>query len=114
MCLYILLRVDDALAAADEPSYNYSAITIEHILPQNSKPNSTWIKWFPQEAVRKEYTHCMGNLLLLSRPKNSEAQNYDFTEKKRKYFFSEKGASTFALTTQVLQEEEWTPEVIER
>ena len=106
--------MDNALAAADEPTYNYSAITIEHVLPQKPKANSTWIKWFPEETIRSEHTNCLGNLLLLSRPKNSEAQNYDFKEKKRKYYVSEKGVSTFALTTQVLQEQEWTVEVIER
>ncbi len=114
MALYILTRIDDAIAAADEAVYTYPITTIEHVLPQNPRENSIWNTWFPTEPNRKKYINLLGNLVLLSRPKNSEAQNYDFAEKKRKYFLSEKGISSFALTTQVLQEEEWTPEVIER
>jgi hypothetical protein len=53
-------------------------------------------------------------LALLSRNKNSEAQNYDFDKKKEKYFASKKGICPFVLTTQVLQKSEWTPEVIKQ
>ena len=38
-------------------------------------------------ALREKYTHRIGNLVLLPRRKNSEAQNYDFDVKKQKYFF---------------------------
>ncbi|WP_142277702.1 GmrSD restriction endonuclease domain-containing protein, partial [Mycobacterium timonense] len=40
--------------------------------------------------------------------------NYDFDVKKAKYFTSRKGAAIFALTTQVLGYQEWTPAVIEQ
>ena len=53
--------------------------------------------------------HRIGNLVLLSRRKNSEAQNFEFDTKKERYFKSEKGISPFVLTTQVLGETEWTP-----
>ena len=52
----------------------------------------------------------MSNLVLLSRQKNSSASNYDFQLKKEKYF--NKPVSTFALTVQVLKEQEWTPEIV--
>jgi len=58
--------------------------------------------------------HRLGNLLLLNRTKNSEAQNYDFAVKKSKYFTSSKGAALFALTTQVLGQAVWTPAVVEQ
>ena len=48
----------------------------------------------------------------MSRRKNSQAQNYEFERKKAEYF-QRKGVSPFALTTQVLNEAEWTPEVVE-
>ena len=54
----------------------------------------------------------MGNLALLSRKKNAQAQNYEFDKKKDGYFAISKGVSPFALTTQVLQKTEWTPAVI--
>ncbi|MEH2373778.1 GmrSD restriction endonuclease domain-containing protein [Nostoc sp.] len=75
--------------------------------------NSVWVQWFPDQKERGNFVHLLGNLLLLSRKKNSEAQNYDFAKKKQIYFTS-KTVSPFALTTQVLMEQEWTPEVINK
>lgn len=40
--------------------------------------------------------------------------NWDFGEKKKRYFTSKKGMSTFALTSQVLKEAAWTPDVVAR
>ncbi|MEW5859190.1 MAG: HNH endonuclease family protein, partial [Cyanobacteriota bacterium] len=110
--LFVLLRLDAALSEG-EASYNFPTITVEHILPQNPAHDSLWVKWFPSLEKREKYVHRLGNLALLSCWKNSEAQNYDFEVKKQKYFTTKKGVSPFALTTQVLMEQEWTPEVIE-
>lgn len=49
----------------------------------------------------------------LTRKKNSEAQNYDFDKKKNIYFKGRNGTTTYPLTTQVLSEKTWTPEVVE-
>ncbi len=107
--LYILLRLDSAISDGN-PNYDgYRKITIEHILPQNPKFDSQWLNWFSIEEKEK-YLHCLGNLILLSRQKNSSANNYDFQSKKEKYFNSP--VSTFALTVQVLKEQEWTPEIV--
>jgi uncharacterized protein with ParB-like and HNH nuclease domain len=110
---YVLLRLDAALSEG-EASYNFSNITVEHVLPQNPAANSEWMKWFPSQEERDQYVHRLGNLVLLSSGKNSQAQNYDFDVKKQKYFTTKTGISPFALTTQVLREQEWTPEVIAR
>ncbi|MET8178609.1 HNH endonuclease family protein [Streptomyces sp. NPDC005336] len=61
-----------------------------------------------------QWTHRLGNLVLLNRTKNAYAQNYDFTEKKAKYFTGRHGVSTFALTSQVLQHHEWKPELLRK
>jgi len=37
---------------------------------------------------------------------------FEVPKKKEKYFTSKKGIVPFALTSQVLQQSEWTPEVI--
>jgi len=50
-------------------------ITVEHILPRNPPENSEWVKLFTEEE-RDEWTDKLGNLVLLSRRKNSRAQNY--------------------------------------
>lgn len=108
---YVLLRLDSALAQG-EALYDYPIVTVEHVLPQNPSKGSIWLKWFPTEEERAKYVHRIGNLALLSRRKNAEAQNYDFDKKKERYFATGKGVSPFALTTQVLQKTEWTPAVI--
>lgn len=108
---YVLLRLDSVLSQG-EATYSYPVITTEHVLPQQPKPGSTWHVWFPTPELRREHVHRLGNLVLLSRRKNAQAQNFDFDDKKQKYFSSDKGISPFVLTTQVLQQREWTPAVV--
>jgi hypothetical protein len=110
--LYVLLRLDSALSKG-QATYNYPTVTVEHVLPQNPAPNSVWLQWFPTEEIREKYTHRLANLLLLPRRKNSEAQNFDFEDKKKKYFSSAKGVSTFAITSQVLNEVDWTATLLD-
>lgn len=110
---YVLLRLDSLVAANPGASYSHKVITVEHVLPQSPKEDSQWIRDFTEDQ-RLYWTHRLGNLLLLNRTKNSEAQNYDFGVKKSKYFTSGKGAAVFALTTQVLSCDEWTPALVER
>ncbi len=111
--LYVLLRLDTYLSGG-EAVYTLPRITVEHILPQNPRPGSQWLTWFPDDEARQGYVHRLGNLALLSGYKNSSAQNYDFDKKKDKYFTGKDGVSPFAITTQVLKKSEWTPEVVEQ
>jgi uncharacterized protein with ParB-like and HNH nuclease domain len=110
---YLLLRLDSSLAGADAV-YSRATITVEHVLPRNPAPGSEWMHLFPTFEDRTTLVHRLGNLVLLSRAKNLQASNYDFARKKRVYFAGRGGVSPFALTTQVLQEEEWTPQVVQR
>lgn len=109
---YTLLRLD-ALLSEGEASYDHKIISIEHVLPQSPEEDSDWAMNFPDEEERDAWVHRLGNLVLLSRKKNSSARNYDFDKKKTKYFTTGGKASPFALTSQVIHEEEWTPEVLE-
>ena len=107
----LLLRLDSLLA--DEGVHHVrSVITIEHVLPQNPRSDSKWCKDFTEDE-RTEWTNKLANLVLLSHRKNSRSQNYDFGRKKNEYFQKGK-VPTFALTLQVLNETEWTPEVLKR
>lgn len=106
---YVLLRLDSLLTNG-QPFYDHSVITVEHVLPQTPKEGSDWLANFTDPS---EYVHKLGNLVLLTRSKNSQARNYDFNKKKTSYFQSKNGVTTFALTTQVIQENEWTPKVLE-
>ena len=108
----LLLRLDSLLA--DEGArYEHSKITVEHVLPRNPERNSQWLRDFPDEEKREEWADKLANLVLLSRTKNIRALNYDFSRKKKEYF-QRGGAAPFALTTQVLAEDEWTPAVLQR
>ena len=108
---YVLLRLDSVLTEGTA-TYKSPIITIEHVLPQNPSEDSQWMQWFNDQA-RSQYVHKIGNLTLLSRKKNSQAQNYEFEKKKTGYFSSSAGGiNSFVLTTQVLQQTQWTPEVI--
>ena len=106
----LLLRLDGLLAGA-EATYDHPIVTIEHVLPQTPRADSQWIEWFPNDLEREQWTHRLANLVLLSRRKNTRASNFEFERKKREYFQRE--FSPFPLTMPVLQEEEWTPSVLE-
>lgn len=108
----LLLRIDSLLADSGA-TYEHGVLSIEHVLPQSPEADSQWVSWFPEEDERVKWTHRLGNLVLLSRRKNSQAQNYEFDRKKQEYFQRE-GVATFAVTSQVLSETEWTPEVLQR
>jgi uncharacterized protein with ParB-like and HNH nuclease domain len=109
--LYVLLRIDAALSAGGA-SYDYPIITVEHVLPQNPKPNSDWRRSFT-DAQRQQWIHRLGNLVLLTRRKNAEAGNLDFEAKKRTYFQSKAGIVSFVLTTDVINHTSWTPTVLD-
>ena len=108
-----LLERLDSLLADTGASYTRTTITVEHVLPQNPRADSEWMRWFPNDNEREAWTHRLSNLVLLSRRKNASASNWDFGRKKSEYF--QRGTvAPFALTAQVLNESEWTPDVLER
>lgn len=109
---YILLRLDSALSGGGA-TYDYSLITVEHVLPQTPETGSQWEKWFPAPEMRADVVHRLGNLVLLTRKKNSSARNFEFDKKKTSYF-TKGGVSPFAITTQVVKEKAWTPAVVEQ
>ncbi|WP_406084854.1 DUF262 domain-containing HNH endonuclease family protein [Micromonospora zamorensis] len=110
---YVLLRLDELLAGAPGVSYQHKIISVEHVLPQKPRSDSQWVEDFTADE-RALWTHRLGNLLLLNRNKNSQAQNYDFAKKKEKYFGPAAGVTGFALTTRVIMEPQWTPDLLER
>ncbi len=102
----LLLRLDQ-LISDGSATYKHDVVSIEHVMPQQPAPNSQWASWVSDKNEHQFWVHRLGNLALLSRKKNSAASNRDFAWKKSTYF-SRDGACAFALTTQVLQQEEWT------
>ncbi|NPV61800.1 MAG: DUF262 domain-containing protein [Methanotrichaceae archaeon] len=109
---YVLLRLDGAMSEGTA-TYDEPIVTVEHVLPQNPPENSAWNEWFPTPKDHSKYVNRLGNLVLLSRKKNSSANNYDFSKKKEKYFATSGGISPFVLTMKVLDLESWTPNIID-
>jgi hypothetical protein len=108
--LYVMLRLDSTLSSGGA-DYDHPTVTVEHVLPQSPKANSLWCGDFTEDE-RSYWVHRLANLVLLARKKNAEASNKDFQEKKRTYFTGRSGTSPFPLTTQVLQQSTWTPDVL--
>lgn len=67
---YVLLRLDSLLANDPGAVYNHKIITVEHVLPQHPAADSEWTTLFTDQQ-RTDWTHRVGNLLLLNRRKNS-------------------------------------------
>ncbi|WP_199839256.1 HNH endonuclease family protein [Streptomyces sp. NRRL F-5122] len=53
---YVLLRLDEMLASKPGVSYDHPLITVEHILPQNPKRGSDWLRHFTDDQ-RQQWTH---------------------------------------------------------
>lgn len=109
---YILQRLDSFVSDSGA-AYNAKVFTVEHVLPQNPSKDSEWLQIWPDDSERRKWLNRIANLVPLTRQRNSSAQNYDFATKKKKYFQSQNGTSSYVLTTQVLSIDSWTPEVVE-
>ena len=112
VCQPVLLRLDSLLADTGA-RYDYTVISVEHVLPQKPEDDSEWALWFPNSDTREHWTHRLANLVLLSWKKNARASNRDFETKKREYF-QRGNVSPFAITTQVINESKWTPLVLQQ
>lgn len=82
---YLMLKLDCILHGHTTKLDFPSTISIEHILPQTPKMDSQWQKDFSEEDHNYAKDR-LGNLVLLSRRKNSSQNNRDYADKKQKYF----------------------------
>ena len=108
---YIIQRLDSFVSDGGA-TYNTKLFTIEHVLPQNPSAGSEWFDLWPDTKDRQYWLNRIANLVPLTRQRNSAAQNYDFKTKKAKYFMTKSGTSSYQLTTQVLNSNTWTPDVV--
>lgn len=79
-------------------------ISVEHILPQNPSNNSQWKQDFDDES-REKWTNKIGNLIIITRKKNSAQGNKDFVQKKEKYF---KANVELGRSVYVMSKSSWT------
>lgn len=82
---YLLLKIDLVFHGYTTKFSPPDTISIEHILPQTPDLSSQWIKDFTEDD-RNKWTDRFGNLVLLSRRKNTSQSNLDYDKKKEKYF----------------------------
>jgi hypothetical protein len=82
---YILLKIDLAYHGHTTKFSPPETISIEHILPQTPGAGSQWVSNF-NDQDREKWTNRIGNLILLSRRKNTAQSNLDYLQKKAKYF----------------------------
>lgn len=101
---YLLLKLD-YLYGDSMQRMSVDFLSVEHILPQNPADSSQWKKDFPEE-VRKEWTHRLGNLVLITTKKNTSQGRLDFSEKKARYF--DKRITTCPNSLRVLKNAQWT------
>ena len=87
---------------------NSGNITIEHIFPQTSSDIPYWEKRFKTKDS-SIYLNSLGNLLLLSRNKNSSLSNKNFEEKKNGDFSYITGSQS---EIEVARYSDWTKETI--
>jgi len=103
---YLLLKLD-YLFKNHAQRMNLETLSVEHILPQNPSESSNWAKDFSLQE-RADLTDKIGNLVLITRHKNSDLGRLDYQEKKKRYF--EKRIDTCPNSLRVLTKfESWTP-----
>lgn len=96
---YILNKNHRYLSHLEGISINYSLMTIEHILSQNS----TSARLFDDETIGQ-----IGNLLLANESLNQKLENKPFTEKKKIYLNSKLFLDHF-----IKENSEWNKKIIE-
>ena len=109
---YVILRLNEFVSDGTPINYSPALLTIEHVLPQTVDPKSEWASIWSDPAKRELWVHKIANLVPLTRPKNSEAQNFDFDKKKNVYFTGKKGTTAYPLTTQVVHEKAWDEQIV--
>jgi type II secretory pathway pseudopilin PulG len=62
----------------------YKNISLEHIIPQQPDTDSNWLSDFDAD-FREKFTFRLGNMTLLTKSKNSKANNFDWKRKRAVY-----------------------------
>ena len=102
---YILYKLDLIIGGTQTRLQPPQNLSVEHILPQNPASNSLWSQHFTSQD-RQDWTHRLGNLVIIGRRKNSSLGRKDFVEKKNTYF--QANVLPFPNTIQAIQSPQWT------
>jgi Protein of unknown function (DUF1524) len=106
LCKYLLKRI-----SADDQSdvlvESLSEVSIEHILPTNLSPKSSWLVTIPDPRERDAANRSLGNLTLLSWDQNRAARNMGLEAKLRVYF-PDGRPTPHAITNELMGVASWT------
>lgn len=106
---YVLLRLELVSSELDRV-HQFSARSIEHVFPQNPADDSDWVDTDGADDLIS-FVHSVGNLVLLSRGKNSSASNLEFDAKKEKYL--KKRVSDYPRSIEVLGYDDWDKDIVD-
>jgi uncharacterized protein with ParB-like and HNH nuclease domain len=101
---YLLLKLDFIYGDSGQ-LMSIQTPSVEHILPQTPKEDSQWCIDFTEQQ-RDEWTDKLGNLVLITRAKNSSQGRLNYKDKKAKYFNG--SITTCPNSLRVLQNSQWT------
>ena len=108
---YILLKREYLLGDDVVHISNHKYITAEHVLPQNPRADSLWRVDFDDDEI-EEWKDKIGNLVLISKRKNSKLSNLDFEDKKERYL---KGRIDIFPSSKIFADyDEWTLDIIKK
>jgi len=103
---YVVMKLD-YLYKNHAQRMHFETVSVEHILPQNPADDSQWVQDFTLEQ-REEWTNRIGNLVIITRRKNSSQGRLDFAKKVQKYFH--RNIDTCPNSIRVLEKyDRWTP-----
>jgi vacuolar-type H+-ATPase subunit E/Vma4 len=105
---YLLVRAEMQASELSAPR-EFRPRSVEHVYPQTPRSDGEWAALFPDDESR-QLVHTAGNLVLLTRAKNSSAQNKEFSDKKATYL--QPRVSDFPRSIATLAHETWTPDVV--
>lgn len=111
--IYVLYEYEEKLRGKEAVKIDYDKISkensLEHVYPQTPK-DDYWIERFGHldKGQNEKYKHSLGNLLLLTKGKNSKLKNYSYDKKAKEYKMSNYSANEVAKNYS-----EWTPDDID-
>ena len=103
----VVLRRVSLLLGSDPGPIHYEHVTIEHVLPQNPKQGSAWLKLFRNKDNPDQHASRLGNLTFLTREQNQAADRHDWPVKQPIL-----AGSGFVLSEQASAIPDWTPQAI--
>jgi hypothetical protein len=108
-CGRVLRRISLSLGQDPGP-IEKSSLTLEHVLPRSFSAKSGWVSAFPNARAVRNYSHRLGNLVLVSPAENQKLATFDW-ETKRKIL----AQSPFVSARRLAEAPQWSPaRILER